>query len=269
MGALLKSLTVLCIVVLLPAAARAAPRCLACHPSHHTERGGCADCHRGDERTDRKNIAHRDLIPAAYSFFTLPDSPVVRRGAKRIEAFSCRRCHALLGEGNALAANLDDMLAVSPPRKIHDSIRTPAVAMPDFGFEETEIRDIVNAILAAGARKKGTRGAEIPVVVHFEDADNGKDLLFSRVCGPCHRILSGTGGGLGRGAIGPNLSGLLTRHYPKTFAGRGTWTPDNLKRWLTNPRSVKPAALMPPVPLEPGQVEGLTELMAEPGGRPR
>jgi len=175
----------------------------------------------------------------------------------------------LLGEGNALAANLDDMLAVSPPRKIHDSIRTPAVFMPDFGFEESRIRDIVNAILAAGARRKRTGGAEVPVVVHFEDADYGKGLLFSRICGPCHRILSDAGGGLGGGAIGPNLSGLLTPHYPKTFAGRERWTPDRLKAWLTNPRSVKPAAQMPPIPLKPDQVEDLTALMAAPGGRPR
>ncbi len=264
-----KSLTVLCIAVLLPSAAGAAPRCLACHPPHHTDRGRCAGCHRGDERTDRQNIAHRDLIPAAYSFFTLPDSPVVRRGADRIEASSCRRCHALLGEGNSLAANLDDLLAVSTPRKIHESIRNPAASMPDFGFEETQIREIVNAVLAGGARRQRTGGAEIPVVVHFDDADNGRDPLFSRICGPCHRILSDTGGGLGRGAIGPNLSGLLTRYYPKTFGGRGRWTRDNLKQWLRNPRSVKPAALMPPIPLEPEQIEGLTGLMAAPGGRIR
>ncbi len=262
-------MTVLSVIILLPAAARAAPRCLACHAPHDGYRDRCAGCHRGDERTDRKNIAHRDLIPAAYSFFNLPDSTVVKRGAGLIDSFSCRRCHARLGEGNGLAANLDDLLAVSAPRKIHDSIRTPVAYMPDFGFDEAQIRDIVNAILAGGARRGRTGGDEIPVVVHFEDPDNGKDLLFSRVCGGCHRILSDTGGGLGTGAIGPNLSGLLTSHYPETFGGRGKWTPDNLKRWLRNPRSVKPAALMPPIPLSPEQVEGLAPLMTTPAPRAR
>jgi cytochrome c2 len=227
------------------------------------------DCHRGDERTDRKNIAHRDLIPAAYSYFALPDSPAVRLGAERIEASSCRRCHAWRGEGNALAANLDDLWTVSPPRKIHESIRTPAVFMPDFRFDDSQIRDIVNAILAEGARKSRSAGAEIPVVVHFEDPDHGRDLLFTRVCGPCHRILSDAAGGLGGGAAGPNLSGLLIPHYPKTFAGRERWTPENLSKWLRNPRAVKPAALMPPVPLEPDQIRELTGLMSPSGGRPR
>ncbi len=259
----------LCLAALLPASVPAAPRCLGCHPLHYADKGRCADCHRGDGRTDRKNIAHRDLIPAAYSFFALPDSPVVRRGGGRIEASSCRRCHAWLGEGNAFAANLDDLLAASQPAKIRDAIRTPAAYMPDFRFEETQIRDIVNAILAAGARRQGKEAVEIPVVVHFEETQDRLDLLFPKACGPCHRILSDTGGGLGIGAVGPNLSGLLTPHYPKTFGGVERWTPENLKKWLKNPRSVKPFASMPPVALSPEQIDSLARLMTAQGGRTR
>ncbi len=258
----------LCLAALLPVSvsAAAAPRCLACHPLHYADKGRCAGCHRGDERTDRKNIAHRDLVPARYSFFTLPGSPAVRRGAERIEAFACRRCHAWLGEGNALAANLDDLLAVSQPSKIRDAIRTPAAYMPDFRFEETQIGDIVNAVLAGGARRERKEGVEIPVVVYFEEAQDRQDLLFPKACGPCHRILSDKGGGLGTGAVGPNLSGLLTRHYPKTFGGSERWTPENFEKWLKNPRSVKPSASMPPVALSPEQVDSLTHLMTAPGG---
>ncbi|MGE5189000.1 MAG: selenite/tellurite reduction operon c-type cytochrome lipoprotein ExtS [Gemmatimonadota bacterium] len=262
MGALRTSLIALCVVAMLPASGRAAPRCLACHPVHYAQRGHCAGCHRGDERTDRKNIAHRDLIPAAYSHFALPDSPAVRLGAERIEASSCRRCHAWRGEGNALAARLDDLWTVSTPRKIHDAIRRPAAFMPDFRFDEAQIRDIVNAILAEGARRERAAGAEIPAVVHFEDADGAGNALFPRLCGPCHRLLSDVAGGLGGGAVGPNLSGLLTRHYPRTFGGRERWTRDNLSKWLRNPRSVTPAALMPPIPLEPDQLRELSALMA-------
>ncbi len=269
MGAHRGTLIVLCVVALLPAAAGAASRCVTCHPAHYAERGACPACHRGDERTDRVNIAHRGLIPAAYSWFALPGSPVVRRGGDRIEASACRRCHAWRGEGNGFAANLDDLLAVSSPRKIHDAIRSPAAYMPDFRFDETRIREIVNAILAAGADRKTPARPGIPVVVHFEDADGRADLLFPRACGPCHRILSDAQGGLGTGAIGPNLSGLLTRHYPPTFGDGDRWTPDKLKKWLKNPRSVKPAAAMPPVPLSPEQVDELAGLMSAPAGRPR
>ncbi len=269
MGAYRYPLMALCLAALLAAAAPAASRCVACHPAHFAERGTCPTCHRGDERTDRMNIAHRDLVPAAYSWFALPDSPVVRRGGDRILASACRRCHAFRGEGNRLAASFDDLFAVSSPRKIHDAIRTPAAAMPDFRLDETQIREVVNAVLAAGARREAAGGPEIPVVVHFEDADDGADLLFPKACGPCHRILSEALGGLGTGAVGPNLSGLLTRHYPKTFGGREAWTPDNLKTWLTNPRAVKPAASMPPVRLSPGQIDELAALMSATGRRPR
>ncbi len=270
MGALLKSLTVACVAaVLLPASAGAAPRCLDCHRPHYADRGGCTGCHRGDERTDRKNIAHRDLIPAAYAHFTLAGSPVVRRGDGLVEAFACRRCHGWRGEGNALAANLDDLLAASSPGQIHDAIRTPAAYMPDFGFAEPQITDIVNAVLAAGARRKNAGSAEVPVVVHFEDSESRTDLLFPSICGPCHKILSDTAGGLGKGAVGPNLSGLLTSHYPKTFGG-GRWTRANLKKWLENPRNTRPFASMPPIPLSPEQVEALATLMEVPAaGRAR
>ncbi len=259
----------LCIAALLPAAALAAPRCLTCHPVHYADKGPCTACHRGDERTDRRNIAHRGLIPAAYAWFALPGSPVVLRGIDRIEASACTRCHTWRGDGNGLAANLDDLLAVSTPGKIHDAILAPAAYMPDFGFDETQVREIVNAILAAGARRGAPAGAEIPVVVHFEDPDDRTDLVFPKACGPCHRILSHSSGGLGTGAIGPNLSGLLTRHYPKTFAGSEAWTPEKLTKWLKNPRSVKPAASMPPVSVSPGQLDDLAGLMSAPGARPR
>lgn len=267
---MLKSLIAACLAaVLLPASAGAASRCLECHRPHYADKGGCTACHRGDERTDRRNIAHRDLIPAAYAHFALPGSPVVRRGTGLIEAFACRRCHRWLGEGNALAADLDDLIDVSPPRKIHDAIRTPAAYMPDFGFEESQVRDIVNAVLAGGARRKKARGAEIPVVVHFEDVYDRTGLLFPRACGPCHRILSDTGGGLGGGAVGPNLSGLMTRHYPATFGRGERWTRENLESWLRNPRSVRPSATMPPLPLSPRDIDGLAELMGAPGTRAR
>ncbi len=274
MGPLRSSLTALCVAALLAAgtaaaAAEPAPGCLACHSPHFPARGRCMACHRGDERTNRKNIAHRNLIPGAYASFTQPDSPAVRRGTGRIEAFACRRCHRWLGDGNALAANLDDLLAVSPPRGIHEAIRTPAVFMPDFGFDEAQITEIVTAILAGGARRTRTAEAEIPRVVHFEDAGAGADLPFARICGPCHKILSEAAGGLGAGTTGPNLSGLLSRHYPKTFGGRERWTRDNLRKWLENPRTIRPAASMPPVRLSPNELESLTILMAPSGERAR
>lgn len=270
MGVLPRPLTALLLVLLLPAAARASSSgCLGCHPVHYEARGSCAHCHRGDDRTDRKNVAHRDLIPGAYAWFTQADSPAVRGGMRRIEASFCRRCHGWLGQGNALAANLDDLAAVSSPRKIHESIRNPAAYMPDFRFDEAQTREIVNAILSGGARPDRKERAEIPAVIHFEDPGGNKDLLFPRHCGGCHRILSDSWGGLGAGSVAPNLSGLFTRHYPASFGTGAPWTPENLKKWMRNPRSVKPAATMPPVPLEAEEAEALARFLSSAGARSR
>lgn len=268
MGVLRASLIALGVGLLLPAGVGAAPGCLRCHPSHYAGDGPCARCHRGDERTDRKNVAHRDLIPGAYASFAIPGSPAEKRGAALIEALSCRRCHTFRGEGNALAANFDDVPAVSAPRRIHASIRTPALFMPDFRLADRRIPEVVTAILAAGARRGTREGKEIPLVVLFEDADS-KESPFSKSCGGCHRVLSDTRGGLGTGAIGPDLSGLFTRHYPATFGKGERWTPDNLRKWLRNPRAVKPGASMPPVPLEPREADEVVRAVAGAGGPAR
>ena len=59
-----------------------------------------------------------------------------------------------------------------------------------------------------------------------------EDDAFGKRCGPCHRALTTTRGGLGRGSVAPNLSGLFTRYYPKTAPGGAAWEERSLKKWI-------------------------------------
>ncbi|MHB8909748.1 MAG: selenite/tellurite reduction operon c-type cytochrome lipoprotein ExtS [Syntrophales bacterium] len=255
-------LIVFAVVLFLPGFAVPAGRnsCFVCHGSHYAVQGGCVGCHRGNDRTDRKEIAHHDLIIGRFAHFTMKGSPVVKRGKKLVEALACRRCHTYGGKGNRLAANLARVAANTAPQGIFDSIKSPVLFMPNFQCDDMQIAALVNAVLVA-AEPAGAQTGETAQVVHFEDENQSRENIFVKDCGPCHKSLSERSGGLGNGNIGPNLSGLFSASYPQTYRGAESWTPDKLKKWLENPRTTRANARMKPVRLTVGEFELLMETM--------
>jgi cytochrome c2 len=133
--------------------------------------------------------------------------------------------------------------------------------MPNFQCDDRQIASLVNAILAA-SEPAVPRVKEMVQVVHFEDEKMSRENSFVKQCGPCHRILSERYGGLGKGDIGPNLSGLLSEFYPSAYRDAETWTIEKLRKWLENPRSSRPAARMRPVRLTTGEFTLLVETLS-------
>ena len=266
MGICRTFLILLVALLLLPAAAESARRsaCLACHRPHHAGRGSCVGCHRGNDRTERKKIAHNDLIAGRFAHFTVKGSPVVARGEKLLDVLACRRCHISAGRGNRLAANLDRLVPGSP-QGIFDAIRSPVLFMPNFQCDDRQISTLVNAILAGG-EAAGVKVGETAQVVHFVDGKQGGENSFAKHCGPCHKSLSERFGGVGHGDIGPNLSGLLSAAYPATYRDGEPWTTDKLGKWLENPRAIRANARMQPVRLTAGEFEQLAETLRTTAG---
>lgn len=251
------------LIILLPHAVLAGKSgCLACHKAHYVQRGGCTGCHGGNDRTDRKRVAHDGLIPSKYSWFTIPNSPHTEQGKRLIDLYACRRCHSAEGRGNRLAMDLDTLKRTRRPEEIAHSIEKPAQCMPDFHLSEGEVADLVNAVLAGGI-KGIKRSGEIPIAVHFTEEGKTDDNIFEWKCGGCHRILTEKYGGLGRGNIGPNLSGFLTPFYPKSLRGHERWSAEKLRRWLENPRRVMENAAMPPIPLKSDEFGRIADILNE------
>jgi mono/diheme cytochrome c family protein len=71
------------------------------------------------------------------------------------------------------------------------------------------------------------------------DAGNGKLALQQYACTTCHRIPGMVGS---EAHVGPPLDGIAARTY---LAGRLPNSPENLVRWIRDPKSVSPATLMP------------------------
>jgi cytochrome c2 len=77
------------------------------------------------------------------------------------------------------------------------------------------------------------------------DAERGRQLIRSYGCGTCHSIPGVTGAA---GLVGPPLGGIASRSY---IGGVLPNAPDNMLRWLQDPRAVDPLTAMPNVGLTP------------------
>ena len=235
--------------------------CLECHQVHYVTQGTCASCHRGNQRTSRKELAHSGLISGRYASFTNSRSVEMLSGLQLVEKAACRRCHVLVGTGNRLATNLDTLFWTTQPEAIRAALVNPALYMPNFYFMEQDLTRLVTTVLAGGL-KAGKVLREPPLVVHFSAADAAKHNIFVKNCGACHKLLSKRDGGLGSGIVGPNLSGLLSQFYPPTFEGNKIWDEKGLKRWLENPRAIRKNATMRPIQLNPEEWSELLKTFA-------
>jgi cytochrome c len=71
------------------------------------------------------------------------------------------------------------------------------------------------------------------------DAHRGRDKIAYYGCASCHQIPGVYGA---QAVVGPSLEGVAARSF---LAGELPNNPDNLIRWIQDPRSVKPKTAMP------------------------
>ncbi len=255
-------LILLCIPIVAVSSQETPNLCLSCHQGHHQEYGTCIDCHRGDPRSSRLNIAHFGLVQARHAWFNLPDTSQVEQGTRQLETNACRRCHVIGDKGNQLATNLDRSTKASDPLTLIEAIRNPVLLMPDFHLPDFRLDVLINALFSLGQTVAVVSG-EMPHIVHFEGREKMQENLFVKHCGGCHQVLTATLGGLGNGIVAPNLSGLLTEYYPETAKDNSAWKRDNLKEWLKNPRDIHPLTQMMPVQLEDEELTQLFDMLDE------
>jgi cytochrome c2 len=103
------------------------------------------------------------------------------------------------------------------------------------------------ATLAAGCVGGRMETAGV-VTVNGGSADRGRMVIDAFNCGACHTIPGVRGA---HGAVGPPLYFWSRRTY---IAGQLPNNPENLMRWVQNPRSVEPHTAMPVLGLDQQQV---------------
>ena len=83
------------------------------------------------------------------------------------------------------------------------------------------------------------------------DPENGRLLLRQFGCGSCHRI---PGVAAARGNVGPSLEGVGKRVY---LGGVLPNTPENMVRWILDPKRFDPETAMPDLPVAEGQARDI------------
>ncbi|MGA8619190.1 MAG: cytochrome c oxidase subunit II [Candidatus Sulfotelmatobacter sp.] len=80
----------------------------------------------------------------------------------------------------------------------------------------------------------------------------GRRIFETTACINCHAV-SGT---VANGRFGPDLTHLMSRDT--IAAGAALNTPENLRRWLRDPNTIKPGSLMPAMELNDQELDALT-----------
>jgi cytochrome c oxidase subunit 2 len=83
-------------------------------------------------------------------------------------------------------------------------------------------------------------------------ASEGQHIFETTACINCHAVA----GTVADGRFGPDLSHLMSRDT--IAAGAAANTPENLRRWIRNPDSIKPGSLMPAMELSDREVDAVT-----------
>jgi cytochrome c2 len=92
------------------------------------------------------------------------------------------------------------------------------------------------AILLTGCSTQAVQSAS---AVTGGEPQRGREAISKYGCGSCHSI---TGVAGAHGLVGPPLTGIASRTY---VAGVLPNTPENIVRWIVNPKDVDPKTAMP------------------------
>lgn len=217
-----------------------ASECLKCHQPHYQEVGTCSSCHRGNEDTSRKNIAHNGIILPEFADFKI-NTKATESGRKIVEKAHCRRCHIIDGKGNDIAPNIDIESRRKSTDELFEKISDPSEYMPEFNLNKNNINNVIKMLLASGDNKDKLSNTA-PFIVFIT---SGTKSTFEDKCGGCHRLLSKSKGGMGHGNTAPNLSGLFTEFYPQQTVIKDKWDKELILKWIKNPRSLNRLSVMP------------------------
>ncbi len=83
-------------------------------------------------------------------------------------------------------------------------------------------------------------------------------MFQSKGCIACH-VAPGVPGA--SGTIGPNLTGIANTTRRRELAGAIPNTPENLRRWVQDPQSVKPGTMMPKLGLSDKEADDIVALL--------
>jgi len=227
--------------------------CTDCHKPHFKNES-CIICHRGNPNTRRLDIAHENIISGKYLLYKI-EGKTAKDSVNLINQLGCRRCHIVGKNGNRKGNNLNNIMIKKTIKNIRDSILNPSDYMPNFNLSEENIVLLINGLLLESEKGDYKGGKNF-----FYIKRDLKENLFNKKCGKCHKLISDKTGPIGKGDIAPNLSSIFSQYYPKTKNLKLN-TPEELIKFLKNPRYHNRSNIMPVVEIKKKEAEEIIKLL--------
>lgn len=180
-------------------------------------------------------------------------TPQVARGKHLWETNNCMGCHTLFGEGAYYAPELTKVYQRRGPQFIRNMLTDPEAMYPGqrkmqkYPFSEEDKDALIAFFEWAGEVDLNGFPAPPPLasaVALGQTSRSEQPLVFRQMCKSCH-TLDGEGG-----TVGPNLDGVGSRRD-------GAY----LRKWLSDPASVKADSKMPKLGLSDAQIEELATFL--------
>ncbi|MCB0701479.1 MAG: c-type cytochrome [Candidatus Kapaibacterium sp.] len=186
-------------------------------------------------------------------------SAEVVRGKRLFDENNCMGCHTIMGEGAYYAPELTKVYERRGPDWIDVFMDDPEAMFPGerkmvkYNFTKEEKADLiaffkwVGEIDLNGFPPEPDKGAFASTVITTTGsaAVEEKPSKWS-LCSACHS-LGGSGGN-----VGPALDGVGNK-----------FDADYLRKWISDPQSVKPGTAMPKLPLSDAEREEMVEFLSK------
>lgn len=226
--------------------------CVNCHSEHI--KSSCISCHKGNPNSMRIKIAHENIIKGEFLMYKI-DNNIKINSENIINDIGCRRCHKIGQYGNTKGSDLNKSINSKNIRDLTNSILAPSDFMPDFKLLPNRITLIMNGLIANSENYEESNSKSIIYLKNKLEKN-----LFIEKCGNCHKVISEKLGHLGSGNIAPNLSGILSKYYPKTINLK-TNSIEDIKNFIKNPRHFNKHANMPVVELSDEEMKEIIEIL--------
>lgn len=184
----------------------------------------------------------------------------VIRGKNIWESNNCMGCHTIFGEGAYYAPELTKVYTRRSEEFLRMFLKDPNAMYPGkrkmvkYDFSDGEIDDVISFFKWCGEVDLNGFPVEPPLKKHVSPAvvvsssTTKKPEIFDKLCLTCHTL-----GGKGtRIEFAPTLDNIGSVRDK-----------DFLKRWLTDPSSVKKNPLMPKFPLSESTILDLVDFLSE------
>jgi len=197
-------------------------------------------------------------IPDQTNESNLTDSAI--RGKNIWESNNCMGCHTLFGEGAYYAPELTKVYLRRSEEFIRMFLKDPNAMYPGkrkmvkYDFSDGEIDDLVSFLKWCSEVDLNGFPVEPPLKKHVtsgsvsSSVSEKKPEIFDKLCLTCHTF-GGKGNRLEYAPILDNIGNIRDKDY--------------LRRWLTDPNSVKKNALMPKFPLSETTISELVDFLSE------